>query len=90
MAQQSSTEGRVMCDKSIASWGNEIGTKVLLGREYADQSLRFFNEPEIADPRLKVLLGGLVLRIYILLPIKMLKYQIVNKYSYNELGEDSS
>jgi hypothetical protein len=31
-----SARGRVMDGKSIASWANQIITKVLLGREYAD------------------------------------------------------
>ena len=31
--------GRVMGDKSIVSWANSIGTKVLLGREYVDSIL---------------------------------------------------
>ena len=48
-----------MGDKSIALWANYIGTKVLLGREYARKlnffsqayfaGLNFFNEPEISD-----------------------------------------
>ena len=40
---------------SFSSWPNKTGTKVLLGREYADWILLrglfslFFNEPEISD-----------------------------------------
>ena len=54
-----STRGRVMGDKSIASWANQIGTKVLLERDYDDYNLlrslnfhglRFFNEPVIPRP----------------------------------------
>jgi hypothetical protein len=40
-----------MGDKTIASWANQIGTKVLQGREYTDlsyENLRNFSEKTFA------------------------------------------
>ena len=57
-------------DKSITSWANYIGTKVLLGREYADYILfrGLFSltslKTQTRASRLKVASGGLVLRIF--------------------------